>query len=435
MKFTIGKVLAWPLTAFIALAGCTGATTGSGNETPAAVQEEATPVTLSFYIDVPLSEEEFRTFFADPVKQKYPHITLDMIKKEKGKMPQDLAVSGIVPDVILAATTTVSAWQRLDMVEDLNPYIQQAKLDMSRFNPVAADSLKMYSDTGETVALPYVINWTAMFYNKGIFDKLAIPYPKDGMDWAAAIELNRQLTRTIDGVPVRGVDPEAVDKMGFYFTLDYVDKSTGKSNLESPGFVKLMETAYAIYSVPGHQISGNYLNNFTQNKNVAAVITSANSLAPMLQKLQDEGSPMDWDMVSPPQTPEGMGTSSELDAHYMIMNKHSKHKQQTFEVMQLIVSDEVQETIARAGRLPSIKLTDAHKSVFASDLSSFKGKNLNAALGITPRENHYTTPYDKAGRDELKKAFTEMLNGKDVNTVLREASEKHNKYIESEMAK
>lgn len=79
---------------------------------------------------------------------------------------------------------------------------------MSKFNPEALDSTKPYGAKGEQFLLPFTINFYAFFYNKDVFDKLGVAYPKDSMTWDDVIELARKTTRNQDGVQYRGVDPQ-----------------------------------------------------------------------------------------------------------------------------------------------------------------------------------------------------------------------------------
>jgi multiple sugar transport system substrate-binding protein len=390
------------------------------------------PLNLKFYLDVPLTDEEFDHIFRQPIAKKYPNVTLELIRKGKGLMPQDLMAAGIVPDIILAASTTMMNWQVLDMVENLAPFIKEANINMDGFDPAITESLKMYTDKGEIVGLPYLMNWIALFYNKDIFDKMGVPYPKDGMDWEAAHELNKRLTRTVDGVQYRGLDPDTVDKMGFGMSLDYVDVKTGKAILDTPSWKKVLETAGMVTSLPGYNISGSSIPNFTNTQNTAMIV---GGIASDLQKLQSDGNPMNWDMVTMPNFKEALGTARELDAHYMVINKQSKNKQAAFQVMRHIITDEVQNVVVRAGKLSSLKQTEEHKKIFASDLSALKGKNFNAVFGVKIRKNHLTTLYDGQGRTEIKKAFTEMQQGKDVNTALRDANERFTQYLVQEKAK
>ncbi|MBE1440700.1 ABC transporter substrate-binding protein [Paenibacillus sp. OAS669] len=410
-------------------AGCSAPPSGQVQQVKSADEMPSAPVKLSFYLDVPLTDEEFDKIFKQPIAVKYPNVTLELIRKGKGMMPQDLMAAGIVPDIILAASTTVMNWQGLGMVEDLAPLIKGAGIDMNQFDPAITESLKMYTTSNEIIGLPYVMNWVALFYNKDIFDKMAVPYPKDGMDWEAAQELNKKLTRTVDGVEYRGLDPDTVDKMGFGLSLDYVDAKTGKAMLDTQEWKKVLETALMITSIPGHNIGGSSIPNFTDKQNTAMIVGGITS---DLQRLHSDGHPMNWDMVTMPNFKEGLGTARELDAHYMVLNKQSANKQAAFQVMRHIISDEVQNIVVRSGRLSSLKQTEEHKKIFASDLPALQGKNFNAAFGAKIRKNHYTTPYDGQGRSEIKKALTEMQQGKDVNTALRDANERFTQYLEKE---
>jgi multiple sugar transport system substrate-binding protein len=66
------------------------------------VQQDHSPVSLLLYVYNALTEDEFNNFFVNPVKKKYPNITMSMIKKAgQGTNPEDMVSAGTIPDIIL----------------------------------------------------------------------------------------------------------------------------------------------------------------------------------------------------------------------------------------------------------------------------------------------------------------------------------------------
>lgn len=58
---------------------------------------------------------------------------------------------------------------------------------------------------GRLYALPYARNAHALFYNRGLFEELNIPLPRDGMTWPEVIELAGMFEDTpFDGLEVSG---------------------------------------------------------------------------------------------------------------------------------------------------------------------------------------------------------------------------------------
>jgi ABC-type glycerol-3-phosphate transport system substrate-binding protein len=61
-----------------------------------------------------------------------------------------------------------------DLMTDITPLVKQTATDL---NQVA-------SDDGWLVGIPFTQQFSALYYNKDIFDKFGVSYPKDGMTWS-----------------------------------------------------------------------------------------------------------------------------------------------------------------------------------------------------------------------------------------------------------
>ncbi|NOU90117.1 extracellular solute-binding protein [Paenibacillus sp. LMG 31460] len=55
-----------------------------------------------------------------------------------------------------------------------------------------------------------------LYYNKDIFDKFGISYPRNGMTWDEVYDLAKKLNRTEDGISYRGFGMAA----GAMFTVN-----------------------------------------------------------------------------------------------------------------------------------------------------------------------------------------------------------------------
>ena len=79
-----------------------------------------------------------------------------------------------------------------------------------------------------------------MYYNKDLFDRFGVPYPKDGMTWDEVYALAQKVTRTEGGVAYKGFAFQ-----DFYLftanqlSLSFVDGKTEKSVVNSDGWKKL----------------------------------------------------------------------------------------------------------------------------------------------------------------------------------------------------
>ncbi|UUZ85295.1 extracellular solute-binding protein [Paenibacillus sp. P26] len=162
----------------IALAGCSS---GGGGQTP--VKDDGynnEPVTLKFFSHNAgvLADEDLEALVGKPVKAKYPNITVELVKDTT---LDKLIAGGEVPDVILTSNYYLHDLLEKGLGSDLNDFIKQQNIDFSQFEPEVVNVLKKFGKNGEMYGIPYAMNYGLILYNKDIFDKFAVPYPKDGM--------------------------------------------------------------------------------------------------------------------------------------------------------------------------------------------------------------------------------------------------------------
>jgi multiple sugar transport system substrate-binding protein len=140
----------------------------------------------------------------------------------------------------------------LNLLADLNELINKNSFDLSKLDPNVLDSIKMWGGNGELYALPLWSTYSALYYNKDIFDKFGVPYPKDGMTWDEAIELATKLTRTDGHTAFRGID---ADLFGVYsqLSMPYVDSKSNAPLLETDGFKKTFQLFHTIANIPGNE--------------------------------------------------------------------------------------------------------------------------------------------------------------------------------------
>ncbi|MEF3306860.1 extracellular solute-binding protein [Paenibacillus sp. GYB003] len=138
---------------------------------------------------------------------KYPNITFELLT---AKSPEDLAASGVVPDLVATSNVYVKYMLDLGFGEDLQSMVKTSGTDLGKVEPEALNEPKKFGPKGEICGLPFSMNYGVMLYNKEIFDKLGISYPKDGMTWSQTLELARKATRTDGGVRYIGVSMGAL---------------------------------------------------------------------------------------------------------------------------------------------------------------------------------------------------------------------------------
>jgi multiple sugar transport system substrate-binding protein len=172
-----------------------------------------------------------------------------------------------------------------------------------------------------------------------------------------------------------------------------------------------------------------------KDKTLAMLADWGNGMTGPLEDMYNKGEQLNWDMAALPNFKENLGKSREVDLHLLFISKTSQHKDQAFQVISLINSNEVQTIINKSGRLSSLKKNAEFKASYGSDLGSMKGKHLEAIFKTVPSPIHAQTEYDKIVKAKLKDAAAFVAKrAKDVNTALRDAQEESDQAIAAELA-
>ncbi|MEF3306815.1 ABC transporter substrate-binding protein [Paenibacillus sp. GYB003] len=401
-----------------------------GSETAPAPGMTTEPVTLTFFTEgnsAILAETIERL-----VSQKYPNVTLRTIKSAKGTLIEDVMGAGTSIDLLSYSLGGLGKVKDYKLVSDLTPLMQKYGFDTSRFADGVLDTVKSYFEDGTVSALPFELNNNVLFYNKGIFDKFGVSYPKDGMTWEQVYDLAKKVTRTEGGVQYKGFQLEGINlvyknQMG----LGFVDPKTLRATVNNDPWKKWIEQMAEFYKIPGNEPTNNYKINFLQNQTLA-MSTGPNFLTE-IPEAAAKG--LDWDVVQLPQFAGLEGKGGQMNAPYYAIPPSSKNKDSAFLVMQYLLSDEVQTIMARQGRIPIVKKEEVRKE-YAKDLKGMEGKNIAAFFKDTIGAPVPSTKYDAIAKSAVNAAFNKVAtNAADANTALRQAEEDINKQIDAEKAK
>ncbi|RKN62070.1 ABC transporter substrate-binding protein [Paenibacillus ginsengarvi] len=440
-RIALGRIAAAGALLGLLLAGCESAS-GSGeagspkpNGTAANQEREGTaagkpePVTVTFYPAMPLTDTDFDKIVVQPVRAKYPHITVERM----GGLLANTMASGDIPDLIQTHNGVLQEFYDKAMASDLNALVRKSGLDLSRFDSAILDSLR--TDKGELLGIPYAVNFTALYYNKGLFDKFGVPYPPDGLTWYEAIDIARKLSRTEGGVAYRGLDPESMGRIARQAALDYADLSTMKSNMMNPRWRTVFEIAKQIYSIPGNGVkdvnASNGTADFLQDK--VAMMATVN-LFDQLGVAASKG--LDWDVAEYPSLPGAPHVGSDVDAHIFVIPPTARHKEAAMLVAEAITSDMAQLTMTKETARLSPLRDPTFKTAFAAGMDFVRGKRIgsifNSHMIPAPIRTKYYTDTKAFGQNNFKD-YT--AGEKDLNTALRDADEQINSYLSTQLGK
>jgi multiple sugar transport system substrate-binding protein len=448
MKMKHGlSMLALPLIV-MTLAACGGGkeaqeTQGDGKEQKTEAAKQPTkppePVTLTItnHKSVGFTEKDFQTYFVEPVKKKYPHITLEYIKPGDGTQLEDLILANKTPDLIFASNGYFALLKQLDIMQDLNEYVKKYKVDLTMYDQPILERIRQAGDKGELYSIPFSLNYGVMLYNKDIFDKVGIPYPKDLMSFEEILPVAKKINRTENGMPYIGFEPQHADTIAGQLGIPAIG-SNDQPNFNSPEYKRVFEFLKQVYDIPG-QIGPNGKHNwgrngFLKDQNVAMFLEWTNDVAAPLEEAMKSGF-TSWDISALPNFQDKLGNGRTVDSHMTFISKTSKYKDEAFQVMLESVSRETQMNVSANARISSIP-DKAIQNNYAKNFESYKGKKVQNIFLTkqTPSQKAsiYGSKASSIVRDEQKNM---ALGLKDMNTALSDAQEKALKNVQEEKAK
>src|SRR5262249_16215714 len=107
---------------------------------------------------------------------RFPGIGIQFIKQDEGRKVETMIARGDPPDMINVEMNRLHYFVQATVIRDLTPFMSAAdRADLRSFFPVAMAPFRQ----GERVyALPWGYVPFIVFYNKNLFDRYGVPYPK-----------------------------------------------------------------------------------------------------------------------------------------------------------------------------------------------------------------------------------------------------------------
>ncbi|GAA4858830.1 ABC transporter substrate-binding protein [Paenibacillus vulneris] len=425
-KWNTATYMTMALTLFVTAcsSGANPAATTSKEETPA-VKNSQEPVELVVYNasnSTATAEAFMDSDIGKEIKAKFPQVTIKFIATGKGTTPNELIVSGQPVDLILCSIFSFPSLADTQLLYDISELIKKNSYDLNRLGPNTVEFQKQFG--GGIYGFPVASAPTALFYNKDIFDKFGVPYPKDGMTWDETYELAKKMTRTDAGTNYYGF----ATRYPFMYntnqlSLSYYNPTTQSVQVTDDKFRLFMENFTRFSQIPGNEKANTDM--FGKEKNVAM-------MAYQIGRWDFDS----WDMVSMPTFKEAPGIGPQDYATYMNIASTSKNKDLAFEILRALTSDEYQMKISKAGTLPVVTTPEVIKafgqSADGSNGRNFKGKHVEAFFAKERAKPSFVTKYDDIIAKRMTTAFNAIVSGeKDSISALREAQEGASKDIAS----
>ena len=138
----------------------------------------------------------FDEVIGNKLRAAFPDVKIKYATWDLPVRYEDLTKAGVTPDIIIEdpKSRIDRDLEPMGWVGDLTPSLQQAGIDLNTLNKAAVELVKSRSDGG-VYGVPLFIDEHVLLYNKKIFDKFGVRYPKPGTTYDDAYKLAKKLTR------------------------------------------------------------------------------------------------------------------------------------------------------------------------------------------------------------------------------------------------
>jgi multiple sugar transport system substrate-binding protein len=384
------------------------------------------PVDLLFFSMSGWTEETFNERFGDSMRKKFPHYNIRYIPSSKTVTIESLIAAGETIDVYWDThIATFSALHRYQMQYDMSELIKKHKVNLDLLDQAALNISRTMSNGG-LYALPLVNNTTVLYYNKDIFDKFGVSYPKDGMMMHEVLELAKRLNRDDGGTRYYGIGSYPSYFLSQNpFSIPYIDARTEKPTiLSDPRWKTIYEYLIAAFHTADNK-SLSDTNAFVRDKNAAMFLGLANLF------LNFDVSGMNWDLAAFPQYKEAPGVEPQTLPTMFAITSMSKHPNEAMAVLAHILSEEEQKALAERAIMPILRTPQVIESF--GKKAPYPGKNYAAIFKYKFAESPPLTGYDTKAKDIYLRYVGNMANGTmDFNTAFRKIEEETLKMIAAE---
>jgi len=403
--------------------------------TAAPVDYTKEPAEIVFYSTNNELVESFDYRMGNALRKKFPNYTIKYIQSGKGTQLADLIATNTRFDIYFHSIGNFEANAfPADIQYDMTDLIKKHGIDLSRLDPTIVDAVKQASG-GKLYGLPVTTTNLVLYYNKDVFNKFGVPFPKDGMTWDEVMDMNKKLTRLDGGVQYFGFTHLPFHSFRLNpLSIPHADMTTDKPTINKD---ERWKTFFDIFytqplDAPGYRegvLKLNRtpdLNDFVKSKNVGMFMY----LSSLIYAWEKEMQGLNWDIVSLPTIKGQPAVGSQSYPSYYGITKMAQNKDAAVQVLKYLVSDEFQMEIARKGTMPvlnndKVKAEIGKESPFAD--RNWKALFYNKFAPIPPKaayDNDLVTTYYTFG---LQYSLGKM----DLNTTLRSAEEDALKKIEA----
>lgn len=433
IKFWLMLLVALFSLAFIAACGDSDGDKNKDNDKGNANKDGDGQVTIRWAHQ--WGEDHFWDGIGKDLKEKFPNINIE-IQDAGTDHPEDLEnliAAKKSPDIVtLGVVTHVQFLEDLGLTYNMDDLVEEADFDLDRLEPSIVEFARKQDPNDENglYAIPSARPTWSLHYNKDVFDKLGVDYPKDDMTWDDTIELAKELTREVEGVQYRGLDLDVPYDALMQLDIVDVDPDTDEVVVgQSEDFKRYIQMINDVVSIPG---------NYPGDEPEALFNTWGESFAAGNVAMAPVATNWGWvgtdnyDITTYPVWDADEQLNPLPNGGAYAITDPSEHKKEAFEIIEYLLSDEYQMQVSKEGQ-PSVLVNQDIHDVFAEDKAEFADKNLESLF-----IHGYVTGPERVSKYGVPNTWTIPVDyiesGKDVNEFIRVFQEKGEEYVREKKA-
>jgi multiple sugar transport system substrate-binding protein len=347
------------LTLFCALvlAGCGGDDGGNGSS-----GELSGDVSFLVFGD-PEEIQAFRNVIA-AYENEQPDVDVKLIEaSDRDDLIARLSTSfaaGTPPDLFLLNYRFYAQFAARDVLEPIEDRVDDS--DVFKQDDFYEEAMNAFRFNDKLTCLPQNISSLVVYYNKDMFQKEGVPFPKEGWKWDDMVETAKKLTKDTSGdgetdVYGLGIEASLIRVAPFVWSnggeLVDDDENPTHFTLDTPEAQVALERLLQLHvtdkvTPSDEEVEAEDDETRFQNGRMAMVLSSRRA-TPTFRTIQD----FDWDIAALPQHKEQAGI---LHSDAYCLTKASDNKDAAWSFMEFALGPEGAPIVAESGRtVPSLK--------------------------------------------------------------------------------
>ncbi|RAV08337.1 ABC transporter substrate-binding protein [Paenibacillus contaminans] len=348
-------------------------------------------------------KDSFMDDFGSILVANYPDMDLEVVGPAvgPGMDPEELRkeanriIDEEKPD-LLFGSMTFAQWVKDGRLLDLEPLIKQDKFDIESMHPAVVDTVR-HMGSGKLYGLAHSFGSSALMYNKDLFDREQIPYPKDGMTWEEVIALakrfpaNGEGENRIYGIYSNSPTPyDLIGRIGGLAGQRVTDPEGSRVTVQTEEWKRSWELVIDAYRAgtiylapendmpaPGSTLKDSQMRDKFMIGQAAMTIVQPYSLDQFASYKSSGFKSFDWELVTEPVDGNRPGESNSFYAQDIFaINAKAPNKQAAWEIIQYVNSDAFTKVFTKSS---SFRLLGNMSAVREKD-----GRSLEAFIKLKP---------------------------------------------------